>query len=1102
MPIQYKDLGIGVKLDFEIFCNKEFGMKLKYQKLVRLLKTLIANLLLLVISPVVVLVLISSCMNRPAGLGTADSSTGGSKVSFTFDGATSATNLSDTQIQIQWTGVTHAELATYRVYVLNADGSLSSVATVANSFSSYVVSNLSPGTLYSYVVRAANIDGLTDLNNNFVSAMTYAGVSGSSVLSSTSASLSFPSAPAATNLKIYCATGGTESYTLMASIPSSSSTYSLTGLTAGTQYKCKIKALASSGTEDANSLTTSFTPSSTPGVDLTFGGLASATVLSAGNQIQLLWTLGTGANIQSYRISEVASDGVTLSTITTVSNTTSSYTLTGVSSLSFHTYVVHALSSTNVTDGNSVHKKVFTYTGPSSSSSVSTSSVTINFPAVGGNAEGVYIFCKTTSQGSYSTTPQLVINSTTATSTSLSGLTTGTTYQCKVSPYLNSVYYDNSGATSFSTHYAGVTSSTVTGTTTATIYFPAVGTIDSATAAYIYCRTLSGSYPSTPTLIVSSSTASSGGLTGLASGRTYTCKVAPYVSGAVVDNSSTTTVFQTTSLSSTNYNGVILVQAFGDASSAPSPQPTAKQVVINWKHFGSSSVTSQSYWVVRTGLGETLDMTTTTACTNVLTSSCRVCTITGMGPQSCTDTAVAASPQKYDYAITKVSSDNVAEELPTGADTNYRISVPIPPSGMALVHRDSVNFEMCSLIGQTPDPLNHQRCAYTGLGNVPYNTGSSLNTNPLGLSNSYYDFGYNLFVDRWEAACNWGTTGGATPTGGINGDVYFKNSSGECYINANGTWRTTDDEALTEAQRILALTIVPSTTYHKPPMTATTQFRAYSTCNAIVDSTYGAKRLMRKREFVAMAAWPTTTGEYGYVSDANAVVIENGGDHSFAPATYRCNTDTHNGISNDAFNGVGYELSRDTASGPDSFTIGSSGTKNCISRFGIQDLIGNVWEWTSDQMNTCSSSTHTCSGATSTLDTGNDWMNSISFNGTQGHGGGSSNLTDWLFETASQTIGSVLYSTNYFSPALGFPLVSNDSGNALLVGTAISSTKLHGDRFTLNTDNSNGTPARALAVGGAWNTGTGAGRWTTSFSYNPSSYIASSIGFRCVLPAE
>ena len=64
----------------------------------------------------------TGCMNKPNGLVTDElNSTSSTPAAFKFDGATSATNLSDTQIQLQWTKLSDSQLVTYRIFMLNAD---------------------------------------------------------------------------------------------------------------------------------------------------------------------------------------------------------------------------------------------------------------------------------------------------------------------------------------------------------------------------------------------------------------------------------------------------------------------------------------------------------------------------------------------------------------------------------------------------------------------------------------------------------------------------------------------------------------------------------------------------------------------------------------------------------------------------------------------------------------------------------------------------------------------------------------------------------------------------------------------------------------------
>lgn len=772
-------------------------------------------------------------------------------------------------------------------------------------------------------------------------------------------------------------------------------------------------------------------------VDLGFAGIDTVQDMD-GTTIKISWSAASSAQVVGYRIYEISATG-TYTAIQQVDSTITTYRHTGLTLGSTHTYMVKAIDGSGDVDTNTVVKSAFTFGGASSVTATDLTTMTVHFTPTSAVA-GINIYYKAARASTW-TLAGTTTNS--ASSYSVTGLNSGTTYQFKVMAYNDSNIEDTN-------------LQTVSGQTYSSSYNPP----------------------------------------------------APYTA---------------------KYAGFILAQAFGAAPGAPTP-PTSREINLVWAAF-SGSGSAPAYALVRTTSGSTLDMTTTTACTSLTTSSCRVCTVTGSGPQSCVDSNIAASPAVYDYAVSLLSATNWPEELPTSiSDRKFRITVPVPPTNMVLVQRDSVNYEVCKIMGKTPDPLNKQRCAITGnsmIGSIPYNTNPG--GSPLNLSNTYYDFGYDLFVDRWESACNWtpvaGTYSGQTNNGmcgasktsgncygtatpdstiGVEGNVYYNTSTSICYYRTASAWiSAASASSLTSAQRSVMSTIDPSAQGgYRPPLAFITQTSSSLVCSSNVDSYYGAKRLLRRREFIAAAAFAKFPGEPNYLDDTTISTLEAGSTTGAHSSLYQCNSNSHYGITAGGFRTT--HLAGDSTDAVKSFNIGSLETSNCVSRFGAQDMVGNNWEWNSDQIYCNYNSTaittpyylaaYTCLGVISSIDNGNGYsasfdVNGFMFDGTTGPGG-SSTVTEWNLPDGS-------FSASYFNVPMGLPLLTTDNGNALSISS--NSSLLHGDRYFIYTNNN--TNLRAVHSGGSSAYQTGSGRWAARWAYG-TDYSLNSIGFRCALPAE
>jgi len=261
---------------------------------------------------------------------------------------------------------------------------------------------------------------------------------------------------------------------------------------------------------------------------------------------------------------------------------------------------------------------------------------------------------------------------------------------------------------------------------------------------------------------------------------------------------------------------------------------------------------------------------------------------------------------------------------------------------------------------------------------------------------------------------------------------------------------------------------------------------------------FGPKRLLRRREFVAASAWAHLTGEPGSIADATVTTMEAG---------TACNANSANGVTVGTFGSAATPsaLSRDSStSGPASFTVGSEQTRACVSRYGAQDLVGNVEEWTSDRVN-CNDTS--CAGTAGLgLDSGSNSggydLSEFRFDGSQGPGG-SNTAYSW-------TLASKSYCASYLSRPLALPWVNGDVVSTvqqafnLVTGAPplLTSDQLHADTVSMNPDTLSAGVTRGVLNGGSYTSGDGAGRFYLNLNATSDTSTSSKIGFRCAIQAE
>ena len=515
------------------------------------------------------------------------------------------------------------------------------------------------------------------------------------------------------------------------------------------------------------------------------------------------------------------------------------------------------------------------------------------------------------------------------------------------------------------------------------------------------------------------------------------------------------------------------VRAFGASPTSPvhpnfpdkSPRDRLVELVFN--SFNGLGPTSR-YVVTRAIEGQPLVTNVDAPCEVGVKSSCRVkCTdssfeISGVGGIVCRDRKVDQSPARYRYTISLVHSDNSfewVEPVPQNQLQQFSVLVPIPPNNMILVQRDAANYEMCAQMNLPPDPKKNNRCPYTGIGATPYNAGPF--RPPLNLESGFYDFGYNLFQDRYTMSCNWtsqseGGMCGVGPTAGdcieINtaavtpannrgkdGDVMLSLASNDnrCYFKMDGVWRLSRQvpEFVADARVHFRTmyTSIPKLAGKK--LSTMNDYINHHTadvmCRAHVDPNYGEKRMPRLREVKAYNAYATLSGDLYGMTYNQALTIRAGGNFDSTNG-FRCSTN---------LNGVNYPYPTDMNQmlspsnelmvvftggiryGAD-FVIGAEANQDCITRYGAHEVFSNRWSWTSDTWSWNKPSL-TLKGMNSRFDNGNfDLMRDI-------NGGQSGFVMNHSNASTTGTSSNSWYTLNWHTDVkfiaipLGLPILNS-----------------------------------------------------------------------------
>lgn len=457
----------------------------------------------------------------------------------------------------------------------------------------------------------------------------------------------------------------------------------------------------------------------------------------------------------------------------------------------------------------------------------------------------------------------------------------------------------------------------------------------------------------------------------------------------------------------------------------------------------------------------------------------------------------------------------IINSIPTDTDDAFTTArIFIPPTNTAFVHRWIVNQDMCDKLNASTDSANHFRCSYSGPGDSGAAPGSG-----------FYDIGKDLIVDRYELGCPYtdnndfpcSTTDGScigiqSPiTGSItasDGAIYYDRTEAICYERKSSAWVPVSGRFTYQYHL---------NTPKLPPLVNVTSREVDFICEGLQsNNSYGTAaslhgyntsfdvKLPSRQEQLAYSLWDLDNN-----SDTEVSTLETGLSIN---SSSKCNSSAASGLET-SYTDINipdstnfFSLPGTATSGLKTMMTGSTKTDLCQSRFGVQDSIGNVGEWTTDRV-TCSSLS-TCSSVingegvalantTNVMRAadGSDLFDRWRMDGTIGpcvdadsDGTCDSELTSWAYEDER-------FDGGRFMIPMGLPVHTDFPLNnpSSLIDTfmseigptsGITSSQLHDDTFIVNSGQiyMDQNTCGSILTGGKHDTGNGAGSWSIEFT--------------------